>query len=156
MSVKVYLVQHGEAKLESEDPQRPLSNRGRGEVSKIARYASNLGLEVTKIVHSGKLRAKQTAEILAEHLHPAGSLEEIKGLSPGDPPESARDFIENSWEPLMIVGHLPHLSKLLSILVIGNPETSLVQFRNGGIVTAEKVDGKWCVTWILTPDIVKG
>jgi len=155
MCTIVYLVQHGEAKPESEDPDRSLTARGREEVSLVARHAAGMGVKVARIFHSGKLRAKQTAEILAEHLHPADGVEEARGLSPMDPPESARSLIEDAKEPVMVVGHLPHLSRLLSLIVMGNPEMEVVRFRKGGIVSLAKSDMKWSVAWILTPDIVR-
>ncbi len=155
MCTIVYLVQHGEAKPESEDPDRPLTARGREDVLLVARHAAGVGVKVERVLHSGKLRAKQTAEILANHLHPAGGVEETSGLSPMDPPESARSVIEGAKEPVMIVGHLPHLSRLLSLIVIGNPEMEVVRFRTGEIVSLAKSDKKWSVAWILTPDIVR-
>ena len=54
----IYLVQHGEAKPEAEDPERSLSDKGKKEVESSARHAAAVGIEVAQILHSGKLRAK--------------------------------------------------------------------------------------------------
>ncbi|HDD66024.1 MAG TPA: phosphohistidine phosphatase SixA, partial [Nitrososphaeria archaeon] len=62
--MKVYLVQHGEAKREEEDPARPLTEEGKREVEDVARFLAELGVRVDRILHSGKLRAAQTANIL--------------------------------------------------------------------------------------------
>lgn len=153
--MKVYLIQHGEAKPESEDPDRSLTDRGREEVWLIARHAADIGVNVSKIFHSGRLRAKQTAEILAEQLFPTGGVEETGGLSPADQLDSAKSLIEQAKEPVMVVGHLPHLSRLLSLLVTGKPEMELVRFRMGGIVSLVKSDGRWSIAWILTPDMLR-
>jgi len=153
--MKVYLIQHGEAKPESEDPDRSLTDRGREEVWLIARHAADIGVNVSKILHSGRLRAKQTAEILAEQLRPTGGVEETSGLSPGDQLDSAKSLIEQAREPVMVVGHLPHLSRLLSLLVTGKPEMELVRFRVGGVVSLVKGDGRWSIAWILTPDMLR-
>lgn len=67
--MRLYLVQHGEAKKEEEDPLRPLSERGREDVQRVAKYVEKLDIKASIIFHSGKLRAKQTAEILAEKLN---------------------------------------------------------------------------------------
>jgi len=62
--MRLYLVQHGEAKREEEDPSRPLTENGRREVEIVAKFLSEAGIKIDKILHSGKLRAAQTAEIL--------------------------------------------------------------------------------------------
>lgn len=149
----VYLVQHGEAKLETEDPERPLTERGRDEVSRVARSAANAGLVVPRILHSGKLRARQTAEILAKHLLPRNGIIESKGLSPMDEPRTAVNILEESSESVMLVGHLPHLGRLASSLIVGNPTPELIRFRYGGIVCLSKSEGKWIIRWILTPEL---
>ena len=61
--MRIYLVQHGEAKKENEDPLRPLTEEGIKNAEKVASYLAKLNLKIKKIFHSGKLRAKQTAEI---------------------------------------------------------------------------------------------
>ncbi len=151
--MEVYLVQHGEAKAESEDPARPLTPRGQEEVQSIARYAAKLGLEVGRIYHSGKLRAKETAEILARLLSPPGGVEEMEGLAPMDDPARVQKAIEATGEPLMLVGHLPHLSRLASLLLTGSPEREIIRFRMGGILCLTRTEGGWAVRWMLIPEI---
>lgn len=53
--MKVYLVQHGEAKSEIEDPQRSLTEKGKHEVESVAGYVASLEVEVAQILHSGRL-----------------------------------------------------------------------------------------------------
>jgi phosphohistidine phosphatase len=150
-----YLVQHGEAKPEHEDPTRPLTGRGREEVEQVARCAAKIGLKVSEVCHSGKLRAKQTAEILANYLFPSRGIFEIEGLSPMDDPSKARAVLEAAKEPLMLVGHLPHLSRLASTLIIGDKTKEVIQFRMGAIVCISKTEGGFAVKWVLTPELAK-
>jgi phosphohistidine phosphatase len=152
--MELYLVQHGEATTESDDPQRPLTERGKAEVEKVARYAAGLKLPVSLILHSGKLRAQQTAEILAQHLVPPQGIRELKRLAPTDDPQVAEALIRQSAEPMMLVGHLPHLSRLTSLLVLGSPEREVVRFRNGGMVCLRRDESGWAVRWILTPELI--
>jgi phosphohistidine phosphatase len=151
--VEVYLVQHGEARPESEDATRPLSDRGRAEVELMASWVAEAGVRPARIVHSGKLRAMQTAEILGRYLEPRGDVSEQSGLNPLDEPEVARHLVEEAGEPLMLVGHLPHLGRLASLLVLGNVECGVVQFRMGGVVCLSEADGNWLVKWALIPEI---
>jgi phosphohistidine phosphatase len=149
----LYLVQHGEAVKETEDPARPLTARGREEVGRVARTAARLGLEVNVIVHSGKLRAKQTAEIIAAALRPSPSLLERSGLGPNENPREAEDFVAQASVPTMLVGHLPHLSRLASLLLVADPAKDIIAFRMGGMVCLSQREGQWRLLWILIPEI---
>jgi phosphohistidine phosphatase len=54
----------------------------------------------------------------------------------------------------MLVGHLPFLEKLASVLLCGNEDAKLVLFRYGAIVCLEqKEDKAWAVLWVLTPEM---
>jgi len=150
--MKLYLVQHGEAKPESEDPQRSLTQSGMEEVQSVARKAKKLNLEPTIIHHSGKLRARQTAQILGDSLKkPTGP---AQGLNPNDEVREWADRISLEKEDVMIVGHLPFLEKLASLLIAGNENVRPILFRYGAIVCLDKKEaGRWAVRWVLTPEM---
>lgn len=151
----LYLVQHGDAKREEEDPSRPLSDKGREDVRKVASYASRLKIEVEEIFHSGKLRAKQTAEILSEHLKIAKGISETDSIAPLDNPLIWTERLKDRTTSLMLVGHLPHLAKLSSLLLCGDMEKTVVAFRMGGIVCLKRDDtGKWSLQWMIIPEIL--
>ncbi len=152
--MQIYLVQHGAAKAEADDPARPLTDRGRAEVPMVARQAALVGLPLAEILHSGKLRARQTAAILADHLHPSRGLRVLGGMAPNDDPAAARAALDAAHDSVMLVGHLPHLSRLTALLILGDPRREVVRFRNGAIVCLAETEGSWRVHWILSPDIV--
>lgn len=149
----IYLVRHGEAKEEREDPSRPLTDRGRDQVWRVGQHAAVARVRVAAIRQSGKLRARQTAEILAKFLSPPGGVLEMAGLAPGDDPEAARDALETAREPLMLVGHLPHLSRLASSLLLGQPEKEILRLETAAMVCLVGAEGGWALRWILTPDL---
>jgi len=152
--MNLYLVQHGESKSKEEDPARPLSERGAKAVRRIAAWSEGAGLTVEQIRHSGKERAAQTAELFAERLKPAGGVTAVSGISPMDdvlPVAKAMDLEEQS---IMLVGHLPFLSRLASQLLAGAPDRSLVQFRNAGIVCLCREMGRWHIHWVIVPDLL--
>jgi phosphohistidine phosphatase len=82
--MKLYLVQHGAAKSEAEDPQRRLTPEGAKTVERMAQYLASLPLHLHRIEHSDKERARQTAEIMAGHLHPAEGTRQVADLAPND------------------------------------------------------------------------
>jgi len=153
--MQLYLVQHGAAKSEAEDPQRRLTTEAMKTVEGIAEYLSSLILRVDRIEHSGKERARQTAEIMAAHLCPEGSTRQVAGISPNDDVGPMRERLQNESGSLMIVGHLPYLSRLLSVLLGAQPDRMLVAFQMGGIVHLERADqGEWRLRWILAPELL--
>jgi len=154
--MKVYLIQHGESKSETEDPERPLTEKGKEVVESVASYCTSLRLDVAQILHSGRLRATQTAELFAQYLLQPQTVKDEKGLGPLDDPGKAKRLIEQAERPLMIVGHLPHLSRLVSLLVLGTPEYEIVKFKMGGVVCLSESDNKWFVDWVLVPELIHG
>jgi phosphohistidine phosphatase len=153
--MQLYLVQHGAAKSEAEDPKRSLSAEGLKTVERMAEHLSSLTLHVDRIEHSGKERARQTAEIMAAHLRPEGGTRQVAGLSPNDDVVPMRERLQNESGSLMIVGHLPYLSRLLSVLLGAQQDRALVAFQMGGVVHLEhEDDGEWRLRWILAPELL--
>ncbi|MDE2060301.1 MAG: phosphohistidine phosphatase SixA [candidate division NC10 bacterium] len=150
-----YLVRHGESKSEREDPTKPLSDHGREEVMRVARHAASIGVEVAEICHSDRLRAQQTAEIMAEYLVPRFGIRKGEGLAPGDDPDRVRALLEAAGEPLMLIGHLPHLSRLISALVLGNSETEIIRPDTGTMICLVKTDMGFRLLWVLTPELAQ-
>jgi phosphohistidine phosphatase len=153
--MKLYLIQHGEAKSEVEDPERSLTPRGEKEVLSVLKVAPGLHITPSKVLHSGKLRAKQTAEVIASALKiPNPSVQSVQGLNPNDDIRPWAERISKEKEDLMIVGHLPFLEKLTSFLLCGDENARLVLFRYGAIVCLDQKEDKgWAVRWILTPEM---
>lgn len=154
--MKLYLVQHAHAKSKEEDPLRPLSNEGWGEIKRVAEYVRRyLHIEVDQILHSGKLRAKQTAETLAEHLKQSEVINSIEGLEPVANPQVMKDYLAETTNDILMVGHLPHLSKLVNLLLVQDEEKDVLVFRNGCLVCLERqTDSRWRLVWMITPETV--
>jgi len=151
----LYLVQHGEAKKEEEDPSSSLSDKGVEDLKKVASYISGLDLTVEEVLHSGKLRARQTAEILADYLKVTKGVSETVGLAPLDDPGLWAEKLKTKENSLMFVGHLPNLGWLSSLLLCGDKEKNIIAFKMGGIVCLRRDDaGKWSLQWMITPKIL--
>jgi phosphohistidine phosphatase len=149
----VYLVQHAEAKPKQEDPDRPLSERGRRDTERVAAMAARMGLRVGQIRHSGKLRAQQTAHILGEALSPRQGVVAVEGLGPRDDVEPVAKDLGMASEPALLVGHLPFMERLIGELVVGDPDKAIVVVQNAAIVCLSQAGETWHVRWILTPQM---
>ena len=152
--MQLYLVQHGASKSESEDPLRPLTEGGWQTVERLADFLQPLRLPVERIEHSGKLRARQTAEILAERFHPPEGTREIEGIAPRDSVETMVSRLETESKNLMLVGHLPYLSRLITRLLGVEGDREIVRFQNGGLVRLDCLEGCWLLGWIIVPDLL--
>ena len=146
----VYLVQHGQAKPEDEDPQRPLTDRGADDVAWVAHWAvDRFGTRPSRVFHSGKTRSRQTAEIWGRLVDV--DTEEGDGLAPNDDPTPWARRLAEETADVMVVGHMPHLGKLASLLLTGHADRQLIGFQQGGLVAVEHIDAGWVVTLLLPP-----
>ncbi len=151
--MKLYLVQHGISKPKEEDPQQPLTLEGRAEAKRIAEHLASKGITVNVIYYSPKLRAKETGEIFAEALRPE-TLQEDDTLKPLDDVSVWAERLQKRDDHIMLVGHLPHLQKLASLLLTGEPERQVVGFRNAGVVCLERTGQEWQLKWALLPELL--
>jgi phosphohistidine phosphatase len=153
--MKLYLVQHGEALSEEVDPARPLSETGRAALGNMAAFLAARPLALDRLVHSGKLRARQTAEILAAALLPGRPVEARDGLNPNDPPDDFARALAGGEEDVMVVGHLPFLGRLAALLVAGDEHGDIVAYRPGSVVCLDRRGGNaWTVAWMLRPELL--
>jgi phosphohistidine phosphatase len=149
----LYLVQHAHALAEDIDAARPLSERGRADAERVATLLSGCLPGLSRILHSGKTRARQTAEILARSA--AGvAVEQVHGLNPLDDPKPIARRIDASDDDVMLVGHLPFMARLASHLLSRDPEAELVAFQPGTVLCLEGDDGTWRVAWMVRSELL--
>src|SRR3989442_2584716 len=130
----LYLVQHGAAKTEAEDRQRGLTEEGRRAVERMADFLAALRLSLERIEHSDKLRARETSKILAARLRPAEGTKQIAGIAPNDDVEPVRAGLAKESKNLVLVGHLPYLSRLVARLLGLPADKQVVRFQMGGVL----------------------
>ncbi|MBC8434035.1 MAG: phosphohistidine phosphatase SixA [Desulfobacterales bacterium] len=150
----LFLVQHGKSLPKDQDPQKGLSAEGIAETKRIAEVAKGYKVPVAGITHSGKTRARQTAEIFAKALEPGGGIDEGSGLSPLDDVADFANSIDSA-DNRMFVGHLPFMERLTAYLITGSIERCVFKFQNSGIVCLdmEPDSRSWVIKWSLVPHI---
>jgi len=153
--MKLYLAQHGEALTKEEHTERPLSDKGRIDVGRVAWHLAMLGLEVAEVQHSGKTRARESAEILAASL--GAVCGDRNGLGPNDPVAAVAEASAEWQEDRLLVGHLPFMGRLTDHLVGGGEDLDLLAFSPGCLACLEREDaGSWRIEWMLNPDDLDG
>ena len=153
--MKLYLVQHGEACAKEVDPERPLTDVGQADIERLAAFLEQAGIQVERVIHSGKLRAEQTAERLAKVAAPGVELETSGLINPNDNPK-AFDWQSESWNrDTLIVGHLPFMAKLVSHLITEDENRLITAFLPGSAICLEhNDDAHWQINWMIRPELL--
>jgi len=154
--MKLYCVRHGEAEPTEVDSERPLTKNGRQDVESVANCLHNHNIKISHIMHSTKLRAKQTAEIFAKVMMP-GLVTECESILDEDANVTTLLEMIKTWtDDTMIVGHLPFMPRLISGLVINDPDLyPIVNYPEAGVVCLEYFDqDRWIIQWVLNPKMV--
>jgi phosphohistidine phosphatase len=149
----LYLVQHGDTVPEAADAARPLSEKGRQDVRVLAEVLARAGVAGVRILHSGKLRARQTAEIIAARVAPGAAIETASGLDPNDEPAAAARSLAVSSGDLVVVSHMPLVAKLATLLVTGKTAPVVVAFQPGAAVALARDEGSWLIAWLMRPGL---
>ncbi len=146
----LYLVHHGDAVGPEIDPRRPLSSHGREAVERLAADVASRAVKPSVVWHSGKLRAKQTAEAFWRACNALAEFSAAHDLQPDDPPAWLRDRLLGESRDILIAGHFHHLPRLLTLLLTGR-EDAPVPFPIHGVV-ALQTDNEgetWTEQWRL-------
>jgi phosphohistidine phosphatase len=153
--LKLYCVRHGHAeKLPDKSGEYPLTEQGIEEVNKVATYLARRGAHVVHVLHSGKLRAKQTAEIFAKAIG-NGTMEVCTLLNAECSVDSLLELIQEWHDDTLLVGHMPFMSQLVSSLLLEDESYDIVRFPPGTVVCLDRFEHhRWILDWILRPDLV--
>ena len=159
--MELYLLRHAHAgdpaKWDGDDADRPLSAKGRGQAERLGRFLAGIEFEPDAIVSSPKLRAEQTARIVADAL--GRKVVSSERLASGFEVDGLRLLVEETGSPerLMVVGHDPDFSELVADLC----GTGAVTLRKGALARVD-VDldeglgtGSGQLRWLIPPDLLQ-
>jgi phosphohistidine phosphatase len=146
--VKLFLVHHGEAVGPDVDTRRPLSPRGQAAVARVAEDAAARGAKPAVVWHSGKLRARQTAEACWRACNPLADFSATRDLQPDDPPAWMRDRLRGETRDVLIAGHFPHLPGLFTLLLAPKDDRMVTFPQHGMVALATDDEGEsWRELW---------
>ena len=145
----VIIVHHADAVDPAIDAQRPLSESGRAQAASVAESLRAHGVKPDCIWHSGKLRSRQTAESIWKICNPLAEFSAIRGLLPDDPPDWIRDRLTGEARQVVVVGHFPHLPRVVQAMK-RDAGTGSFDFPVHGAIALEEVDDRWIERWRVT------
>jgi phosphohistidine phosphatase len=151
--LNLYILQHGEAEAREVNPERPLTEQGTRDIRVLAMHMHNMGVQPEKIFHSGKLRAEQSAGIVADVLSPNVRPVQAAGLNPNDDPATIVGDIDQIGDNILIASHMPFVSRLCSVLLTGTTGAEFASLP-GTLFCLENRDGKWRLAFMLRPDFL--
>jgi phosphohistidine phosphatase len=149
--MKIYLVRHGESIFSGNDNKRPLSHQGRNDILNLANFIKPLNIVVKEILQSKKLRAKETAEILAPCIQ-HGAIQTNENLDPDSDPQIWFQQLNHQNEDLMLVGHMPFMGKLVALMISGFSDKNIVAMKTGTMICLEKIENEWIISWMVNSD----
>lgn len=137
--MRLVLARHGEALDAASDRHRPLSAKGREDVERVAGAVAGAGVRVGRVIHSGRLRAEQTAELWSRWVAPGVAPSIDPRLDPDEDPAPIALWLATASQDTLLVGHLPNLPRLVARLLRGAGEgTSYAAFRPGTALVLER------------------
>jgi phosphohistidine phosphatase len=157
--MELYLLRHAHAgdaaTWSGPDERRPLSDKGEKQSDRLGRFLAGIGFRVDAIITSPKVRAAQTARIVADALGlPVGEDARLGGEVGLGTLES---ILRDAGEPAraMIVGHDPDFSDLVSILC----GAASGPIKMGALARID-VDrplqpGAGTLRWLVPPDLLR-
>ena len=160
--MNLYILRHGLAVEPgtpgfAKDSARPLTPKGERRLWQVAQAIKALDLSFDLILSSPYLRARQTAEIVAGALNAHKQLEFSDSLTPEGSSKTLVELLNHLKPPpenVLLIGHEPYLSGLISMLVSGETGFAVVM-KKGGLckLLAESLEHGQCATleWLLTP-----
>jgi len=152
--MKIYLVRHGQANSAEIDPEKGLSKSGIIEIKKLAESIRHLRINVKEIWHSGKVRAYQTAEMLVLTVNSSNGLIEKWGLNPNDDVKPVIDEIKAVNSDIMLVGHLPFMAKLASVMLMSNENKCNITFSTGALGCFSYDKDSFSLDWFIYPGLI--
>ncbi len=153
--MRLYLVQHGDAVPKELDPERPLSDQGRADIHRLTEWLSSQNVGLAQILHSGKTRAKETAEILRPLLNSPSHIYQGQGLAPNDSPETFLHQLRDPEKDTLVAGHMPFVARTVSQALTGAPDRQLVDFLPGSVAAIERSEGaSWHLFMFMRPDFL--
>jgi phosphohistidine phosphatase len=155
----LHLIRHAHAgdpeAWDGPDSARPLSEKGRSQAERLGRYLADIGFRTDAILTSPKLRARQTAEIVAGHLGvDVVEDERLAGALDLDTVAAVLKDADDTERPVL-VGHDPDFSELVSVLSDG----ANAPMRKGALARIE-IDGPLepgagTLRWMIPPDALR-
>jgi phosphohistidine phosphatase len=122
MTMHILLLRHGDASIHSryDDSERPLTDTGMHQAASVGTFLQRMNVRIDAALTSPLKRAQETATIVLSHFKNR-QLEISELLLNGSDPQQFFEHLQELKAPtVLLVGHEPYLSEIVSLLISGN------------------------------------
>lgn len=153
--MKIYCMRHGQVSDVVGGMGPALSDLGAREITNMAHFLKRQGVDFSHVLHSEKTRAVQTADIMTTVVNPGLAMESNELLTVAEDVITMASDVEQWSDDTLLVGHLPMMQELVSMLCLRDPLRLSLSFIPGTIVCLERQQQqRWVIAWLLSPAIV--
>lgn len=153
--MKIYCMRHGQVSDVAGEHGPALSDLGVQEITTMAHFLKTQGVDFSHVLHSEKTRAAQTAGIITSVVNPELAMEPSELLTVAEDVITMAGDVEQWSDDTLLVGHLPMMQELVSMLCLRDPLRLSLSFIPGTIVCLERQQQqRWVISWLLSPTIV--
>lgn len=149
--MNLYIMRHGQAAAPSADQEQILTKEGQMGIEELAIKLGQQGIKLAHIFHSGKARARQTAEIMATMIGTNIDLKVHADIKPDNDPQQLINDISDWHEDTLVVSHLPFIPHLITLLTADNQGAHSITFQPGTIVCLTPNNSAWNIEWVTMP-----
>ena len=149
--MNLYIMRHGQAAPTAQNAEQELTRQGRTGIEKLAAHLDQQGVKVKHVYHSGKARARQTAEIMASELAANVKLQVHDHIKPDDDPQQLLQDIQAWHEDTLVVSHLPFIPSLVSRLTADAMASLAIAYTPGTIICLMPENNAWQIAWVEAP-----
>lgn len=149
--MKLYVMRHGQAAASPQEPEQILTREGHSGVEKQANRLKRQGIQVSQVIHSTKTRARQTAEIMAQHIAAEITVRPHTNIKPNDDPRWLIKDINDWHEDTLVVSHLPFIPALLMELTGDQKAIAAINFQPGTIICLQHNGTTWEIDSATAP-----
>lgn len=160
--MKLIICRHGESDITSAsgfDRDRKLSDKGKNDIAKMAKFIQGTPIKVTKVYHSPYLRTIETAQIYSDILPGKLVPETSEFLAPS---ANYNDLLPGfcrypNSETILIVGHNPDVSYFAANLLKSDSIASMFFFSPGATLAINVARENFCngqLVWFVAPDFL--
>jgi phosphohistidine phosphatase len=160
--IELYLIRHGLAAARGDaypdDSKRPLTNKGISRLKSEVRALVALDVTFDQILTSPLVRARQTADVFAEHLPSHPPVANAASLAPGGKYAAVLDDLakHSRKSRIALVGHEPDMGELAAKLIGAR---RAIEFKKGAICRIDfealPPAGPGHLRWFLTPRMLR-
>lgn len=149
--MKLYCIRHGVAESSVLDNKRHLTGIGRDNIHLMGKFLAAQKISIDQLLHSPKLRAQETAEILMPYVRPH-TMHATAALNHEACVNTLADYVNQWKKPTLLVTHMPLIASLINLLLFKDRLWPCIEFHPGTMACLHRQRNEWSIDWVISPD----